>query len=228
VCQVGFVLLLHPLQVPGEGPLGHGWQDGDAILGALTISDDDLVRSEVDVLDSQAGAFEQAQPGTIEEGSHKPGRAVQLEDDRAHLVAGQNDGEAFRSPGPDDVVEPWQVLMQDVAVEEQERAQRLVLGRGGHPTFDGQGAEKACDFRRAHLGGMALAVEEDVAADPPDVGLLGAATAVAKAVGLTHAVEELGRARADRAGFPYDQGRVRHSEITHTDVDLEHHCLLGG
>jgi len=86
----------------------------------------------------------------------------------------QNDGEAFRSLGPDDVVEPWHVLMQDVAVEEQERAQRLVLGRGGYPTFDGQGAEKACDFRRAHLGGMALAVEEDVAADPPDVGLLGA------------------------------------------------------
>jgi len=71
---------------------------------------------EVDVLDSQAGAFEQAQPGTIEEGSHKPGRAVQLEDDRAHLVAGHNDGKACRSLGPDDVVEPWQVLMQDVTV----------------------------------------------------------------------------------------------------------------
>ncbi len=58
--------------------------------------------------------------------------------------------------------------MHDVAVEEQERAQRLVLGRGSHPTLDGQGTEKVSDFGRAHLGGMALAVEEDVAADPPD------------------------------------------------------------
>ena len=73
VCQVGFVLPLHPLQVPGEGRLGHGWQDGDAILGTLTVADDDLVRSEVDVLDSQAGAFEQAQPGTIEEGAMSRG-----------------------------------------------------------------------------------------------------------------------------------------------------------
>ena len=72
--------------------------------------------------------------------------------------------------------------MQDVAVEKQERAQRLVLGRSGNPTLDRQGAEKASDLGRAHLGGMALAVEEDVATDPPDVGFLGAPTAVAKAV----------------------------------------------
>src|SRR2546428_13752075 len=57
VCQVGFVLPLHPLQVPGEGRLGHVWQDGDAILGALAVADDDLIRCEVDVLDSQAVAF---------------------------------------------------------------------------------------------------------------------------------------------------------------------------
>jgi len=59
-CQVGLVLPLYSLQVLGEGPLGHCWPDSDAILGALAVADDDLTRCEVDVLDSQAGALEQA------------------------------------------------------------------------------------------------------------------------------------------------------------------------
>ncbi len=58
--QVGLVLALHPLRVLGEGVLGHGRQDGEAILGVLAVPDDDLVHNEVDVLDSQAAAFEQA------------------------------------------------------------------------------------------------------------------------------------------------------------------------
>jgi hypothetical protein len=48
--------------------------------------------------------------------------------------------------------------------------------------LDGQGAEEPRDLGRTHLGGMALAVKEDVPADPADGGLLGAATAVAKAL----------------------------------------------
>jgi hypothetical protein len=120
------------LQVLGEGPVGHGREDGDTVLGALAVTDDDLTQRAVDVLDSQTAAFEQAQPRAIEEGGHEPGRAVQLGDDRAHLVASQHDGEAFRALGPNHAVEPGQVLMQDVAIEEEERAQRLVLGGGGN------------------------------------------------------------------------------------------------
>jgi len=52
-----------------------------------------------------------------------------------------------------------------MAVEEQERAQRLALGGGGDLALDGEGAEEARDRGGAHVGGMALAVEEDVAAD---------------------------------------------------------------
>jgi hypothetical protein len=148
---------------------------------------------------------------------------VRFGDDRAHLVSSQDDGEVFRSLGPDHVIEPGQVLVQDVAVEEQERAQRLVLGGGGNLALDGEGAEEARDLGGAHLGGMALVVDEDAPADPSDVSLLGAATAVAKAVGLPHAVEEPGWAPVDRAGFPHDERRVRRSGVSHADVGLESH-----
>jgi hypothetical protein len=62
--------------VLGESSLGHGGQDGDAVFGALGVADDDLIHREVDVLDSQAAAFEQAQSGAVEQGGHEPGRAV--------------------------------------------------------------------------------------------------------------------------------------------------------
>ena len=95
--------------------------------------------------------------------------------------------------------------MQDVTVQEQQPAQRLVLGGRGHFALDGQGTEEAGDLGGAHLGGTTLGVEENVLADPSYVGLLGAAAAVAKAVGFPHAVEELGRARGRRRGFLHDE-----------------------
>lgn len=54
-------------------------------------------------------------------------------------------------------------------------------------------------------------------------GLLGAAPAVAQAVGLPHAVEKPGRAWRGRAGFPHQQGRVRRSGIPDALGGLERH-----
>src|SRR4029077_19962844 len=96
---------------------------------------------EVDVLNSQTTALEQAQAGAIEQRRHEPLCAVELADDGAHLVA---------------------------------------------------------------------------AADPADVRLLGAATAVAKADGLAYAVEELGRAGTR---FAHEKVRVRRSGITEDAVN---------
>ena len=123
------MLTLHPPQLLGEGVLGHGGQDRDAVLGPLAVPDDDLVHPEVDVLDPQAATFQQAQAGAIEQGGHEPGRAVQLGDDRAHLVARQDDGEVFRAPGSDHVLQPGPVLVQDVTVELIQSALRVLNRR---------------------------------------------------------------------------------------------------
>src|SRR5947209_490319 len=126
--QIGLMLSLHLAQLPGQRLLGHYRQHRDAILGALTVANDDLVHREVDVLHSQAGALEQAQPGAVEQTGHEAWRPVQLGDDCANLVASQDNRQVLRSPRPNDVVEPGKLLMQDVAIEKQQRAQRLVLG----------------------------------------------------------------------------------------------------
>ena len=53
-----------------------------------------------------------------------------------------------------------------------------------------QRRQEARDLCRPHVGGMALAVEKDVAADPRDIRLLGAAAIVAGADRFADSVEE--------------------------------------
>ena len=111
----------------------------------------------------------------------------------ADLLAGQDDGQALGPLRADDAVEPWEIELQHVAVQEEQRAQRLVLSRGGHLALDRERAEELGDLRRAHVDWISLAVEEDVSTDPRDVRLLGAATVVAGAQGAANTVEETGR-----------------------------------
>ena len=83
-----------------------------------------------------------------------------------------------------------QILVQHLAVEEQRGAEGLILGRGVDVLPHRQVGERGFDFRRAHFVGMALAVEEDVARDPGDVGLFRAVGVVFQAQGVAHLVQK--------------------------------------
>ena len=65
----------------------------------------------------------------------------------------------------------------------------------------GQGGEEAGDLCGAHLGRVALAMEEDVAPDPRDVGVFGPAAVVACAESRADRVEEARLGRIRRTGF---------------------------
>jgi hypothetical protein len=111
-----------------------------------------------------------------------------------HLAPREDHGDPIGAPGPHDLVEPGQLLPEHVPVEEEQCAQRLVLGGRGHVVLHGQRTQKLRDLGPAHLRRMALAVEEDEAADPGDIGLLGAAAAVARPEGGADLVEQPRRA----------------------------------
>ncbi len=61
--------------------------------------------------------------------------------------------------------------------------------RGGDVAVHGQRGDEAGDLRGAHLGRVALTVEEDVAPDPCDVGVFGPTAIVAGAQGGAHSVD---------------------------------------
>ena len=107
-----------------------------------------------------------------------------------HFVPRQDGGQTLRPPGAHHLVQPRQIHLEHDPVQEQERVERLVLGGRGDAAIDGERGEKPGDLGRAHLRRVALGVEEDIALDPPDVCLFGAATVVAAANSITDAVEE--------------------------------------
>lgn len=86
---------------------------------------------------------------------------------------------------------------QHVTVEEQERAQRLVLRRGRDLTIHGEMGEELPDFFYSHLRRVALPVEENEPPDPVRVSLLGSQAQVAEARDGADAFEESGLLHGD-------------------------------
>jgi hypothetical protein len=154
-----------------------------------------MVAGEVHVLHPQAQGFEQPQAGAVQEQGGEARRPVERVEDGLHLLAGEHHRDPLPVPGAHDVVEPGQRLPEDVAIEKQQRAQGLVLRRGGHVALDGPRAQEPRDLGGPHVGRVALVVEEDVAPDPADVGLLRAEAAVAGAQRRPDAIQQPRRGR---------------------------------
>ncbi len=106
-----------------------------------------------------------------------------------------------RALGVDKVVQPGDLLLKNLAVEKEERAERLVLRRCRDASLDGQGRQETCDLCRPHVRGMALAVKEDVAANPRDIRLLGATAIVPGSNRIAHTIEKPRFGRTGRTGL---------------------------
>jgi hypothetical protein len=90
------------------------------------------------------------------------------------LLTSEDDGELGRAFDPLDFIDEGEFALEDLLVKEEEAAQGLVLGGGGDVFVHCEVGKELSDFVFAHLVGMAFVVEEDVAPDPIDIGLLGA------------------------------------------------------
>lgn len=93
---------------------------------------------EVEILPTEARGLEQAQAAPVEHQRHEARDAMKVLQDRADLGARHDDGEVRGAPRAHEVVEPGEVLFEHFLVEEQQRAERLVLGGCGNPALDGE------------------------------------------------------------------------------------------
>ena len=89
-----------------------------------------------------------------------------------------------RAREADCAIAPPQILVEHLAIQEQEGAEGLVLGRGSDVFLDSQVGEIGFDLGGAHFGRVTHVVEVDVALDPADVGLLRAIGVVLEADGI--------------------------------------------
>src|SRR5690606_28818067 len=82
----------------------------------------------------------------------------------AHVLDRKNGRKPPRTFGPDDVFEPRQLRAENLAIQEQDRRQGLVLRARGNLALDGERAEESLDLDRAHLARMTPVVGEN---EPP-------------------------------------------------------------
>jgi len=188
--EISLMKLADVEKVVGERGREAFGEDGYAVLEPLTIADGDLEEVKVEVLDSQAQALHQAQAAAIEQSGQEEVRPGQGAKDPLDLVAAEDGGHAVGLAGADVLEGEGDLGAEDMAVEEEDGAEGLVLCRGGDLFVDGKVSEEALDVRGAHRGGMALVVEKDEATDPGQVGAFGAEGVVLAAQGLLGAVEQ--------------------------------------
>ena len=148
---------------------------------------------EVDVLYTQLEAILNSQPRPIEQHDDKPHRARQLLEDPAHFVAAEHDGHADRLSGPWHGLDRAYFNPEDVPVEEQQRAECLILCRRTDTLLDGQPRQERRDLWRPHVRRVRLLMKDDVSTDPVRVSLLRPATVVPRTDRSAHSREEFWR-----------------------------------
>lgn len=99
-------------------------------------------------------------------------------------------GKAIRFFSADNVCGEFDVFEENIAIEEEDGAEGLILRGCGDVPFDGEVCDKGLNFRDAHFGGMALVVMEDVALAPIEVGLFGAVGVVLGADGVAEPIKK--------------------------------------
>ncbi len=95
VCEVGLVDTLDDLDLGLEGRDEGIREDGDAVVFAFAIADEDGVVAKINVFDAQAETFHEAQAGAVEELGHEFGDSVHVVDDGHGFLMGEDGGEGF-------------------------------------------------------------------------------------------------------------------------------------
>ena len=108
-----------------------------------------------------------------------------------NIIAGQYDGQPSRLLGALDILDPANFLFKHFLVEEEERAQGLILGRFGDVSGPRKMGKKLCHFRFARLGRMTHPVETDKARDPIAVRPVGPQVVMFQSQDIPDPVEQL-------------------------------------
>lgn len=111
----------------------------------------------------------------------------------AHVRSREHHRQPCRRLRALDVLQPWQLAFEHVAVQEEDRALDKVLRGGRDVALDRQVGQERFDVRRPKRLGLALAVKEDGASNPIHMGLLGPDAVVSEPNLVADAIEELGR-----------------------------------
>jgi len=153
-------------------------QEGHPVAVGLGVVEGDEQVLKVEVLDSQAQGFEQPQTAAVEKAGDEVGHGVELGEDAQAFVMTEVGLDVGGSPGTHDV-EVVERKAEDVAVQEQEGRESLVLSGGRDLLIGDEMGEEGFDFGGAHIARVAFdirctqsrVVKENILARPGSVGV---------------------------------------------------------
>jgi O-acetyl-ADP-ribose deacetylase (regulator of RNase III) len=127
--DIAIVLVANCDQMIGQG-LDQGLGDhGQPVLASLAVADGQLVAVEVEVLHPDSQGFQQAEAAAVQQGRDQARGTIHLPQQRADLVAREDDGQALGAAGVDDVAQPLELAAEHIPVQEEQRREGLVLSR---------------------------------------------------------------------------------------------------
>lgn len=136
------------------------------VLAALALADDDLTPLELDILDAQPQAFEQAHAGAVQQGRDQPRGASHLVQQGAHFGGREHHRKPRLLVRGHHLVEPRQLHNENGPVEKQHHGLGLILRGRRYAPVGGQMGQESRHLRSAHLGRMALLIKQDEAPRP--------------------------------------------------------------
>jgi hypothetical protein len=164
-------------------PLCHGIELGDQLLArpsrkqrrsiilSFSATDHDLPSIEVDVLDPDRERFEEAKAASIEDLADEAKGWDEVIEQGEGVLPREDRREVFGPAGAFERLESRHFQVEDPFVEEEKRAQRLVLCRRRGSARDCKLIQKGRDLFRTHLPWVLATVEMDELPDPMDVCL---------------------------------------------------------
>ena len=120
-----------------------------------------------------------------------------------------DDGQARGPLGVNEIAHPGERTIKDRLVEEEQRRERLVLGRRTHAAGVSQARNERRDLPLGHLFWVALAVKQNEAPDPANVSLLGPRAVMPRAKRRSHAIEQRRRIGRRAGRMSGDRSRER-------------------
>jgi hypothetical protein len=162
----------------------------DAVLLALAVAHQHLAVREIHVLDSQPQTLHHPQTRAVKETRDQPARSRDPRQQPLHLGPREHHRNARRARGPLHPVEPGQLAPQHLAIQEQDRRQRLVLRRRRDMTVHREMIEERRHLRFAHRFRVALAVKVDEPLDPVHIRFLRAPAVVAHPDRFMHPLQQ--------------------------------------
>ena len=110
----------HADQMGAQGAAQAGRQNRHPVLAALAVTHHEFAPLKIDVLDAQAQALHEPQPGAIDQARHQGTRPLHYREQAFDFMHAQHRGQARRALGAHHVIKPREFGTQHLPIEKQQ------------------------------------------------------------------------------------------------------------